>query len=82
MAYNAGKKSYIVKLLMSGKKLYHQRFGEKQMFYTLTKPPTPPLPPPQSRQSQILGPQPNFLALIGNQFLQVWGSAIKIAWYN
>ena len=47
----------------------------KQMFYTLTKPPTPP----QSRQSQMLGPQPNFLASIGNQFLQVWGSAIKIA---
>ena len=56
----------------------------KQMFYTLTKPPTPPPPPPtpQSRQSQMLGPQPNFLASIGNQFLQVWGSAIKIAWYN
>ena len=52
------------------------------MFYTLTEAPTPPLPPPQSRQSQMLGPQPNFLASIGNQFLQVWGYAIKIAWYN
>ena len=62
MACNVGKKSYIVKLLMSGKKLYPQRFGEKKV-----------LPKPNHlspRQSQMLGPWLNFLlASMGYQFL-------------
>ena len=51
MDYNAGKKSYIVKLLMSGKKMISPKVWGKKFPYT-----NQTNHPPAPRQSQMLGP--------------------------
>ena len=74
MAYNAGKKILHRQVVNVRKKNDITKGLGKNFLHTnqTTPPPTPtPLPPPrpQSRPSQMLGPWPNFLASIGNQFL-------------
>ena len=68
MAYYAGKKYYIAKLLMSGKKNFITGGLGKKNFNQTKSPITPPSPLPL-RQSQMLCPSPNFLAAMGYQFL-------------
>ena len=69
MAYNAGKKilhRQVVNVRI--KNDITKGLGKKILHTNQTTQPPPP-PHPQTRQSQMLGPQPNFLVSIGKQFL-------------